>query len=266
MIIGSHTTGAASGYAWMFVKPNISPPKPMMDSPTEKKSACAALSDSPKLCNPNTASRIEMQPMTVSVRKMALQPFISVCSPPSVGPIAGATAIAMPTMPIAMPRLSSGKIENTVICRTGHMTPVPTASRKRPNSASGNVGLSHASTEPTVNTTIEAMTIWRVENRRVRYAVSGTITPIVSWKIDVIHWPSVTEMPKSSTSDGRAALSCSCVKLPTKVMNVRMASEMNAGRVRWSLRYDISPVSTVDRPAMRPSCSTVSGLWCTSRV
>lgn len=37
----------------------------------------------------------------------------------------GATAIAMPTMPIAMPRRASGKMENTVICSTGHITPVP---------------------------------------------------------------------------------------------------------------------------------------------
>ena len=239
----------------------------MMESPTEKKSACAVLSDSPKLCNPKTASRIETQPMTVSVRKIDLHPFISVCTPPSVGPIAGATAIAIPTTPIAMPRRSSGKIENTVICRTGHMTPVPTASRKRPNNASGNVGLSHASTEPTVNTTIEAMTICRVENRLVRYAVSGTMTPIVSWKIDVIHWPSVTEMSKSSTSVGNAALSCNCVKLPTNVMNVRIASEMNAGRVRCPLRYALSRVSMTDNPAI-PRWWTVggSGSWCISRV
>ena len=185
----------------------------------------------------------------VRVRNMERQPFRSVCTPPSVGPMAGATAIAMPTMPIAMPRRASGKMENTVICNTGHITPVPTASRKRPKSANGNDGLSHASTEPSVNTTMEVMTICRVEKRRVRYAVSGTMTPIVSWKMEVIHCPSVTEIWKSLTKVGSAALSCSCVKLPTKVMNVRMASERNAGRLKCPSRYASVRVSAWVSPA-----------------
>lgn len=36
--------------------------------------------------------------------------------------------------------------------------------------------------------------------------MSGTITPMTSWKIDVSHWPVVTEMPKSDTMVGSAAL------------------------------------------------------------
>ena len=93
------------------------------------------------------------------------------------------------------------------------------------------------------------MTICRVEKRRVRYAVSGTMTPIVSWKIDVIHCPSVTEIWKSLTKVGSAALSCSCVKLPTKVMNVRMASERNAGRLKCPSRYASVRVSAWVSPA-----------------
>ena len=58
---------------------------------------------------------------------------------------------------------------------------------------------------------------------------------MTSWKIDVSHCPVVTEMPKSVTMVGRAALNCSCVKLPTKVMNVRIAMETNAACVRWPL-------------------------------
>ena len=34
---------------------------------------------------------------------------------------------------------------------------------------------------------METSTISRVEKRLVRYAVSGTITPMTSWKIDVSH-------------------------------------------------------------------------------
>ena len=77
--------------------------------------------------------------------------------------------------------------------------------------------------------------------------MSGTITPMTSWKIDVSHWPVVTEMPKSDTMVGNAALNCSCVKLPTNVMKVRMAIDTNAACVRWSFWYDSSRVSGQDR-------------------
>ena len=82
--------------------------------------------------------------------------------------------------------------------------------------------------------------------------MSGTITPMTSWKIDVSHWPVVTEMPKSDTMVGSAALNCSCVKLPTNVIKVRMAIDTNAACVRWSFLYDSSPVSGWDRPWVRP--------------
>ena len=106
--IAHHTIGFVNGYASMLVKPNISPPKPNIDSTTEKKSACAVRSDSPKLCRKHTASSTEATPITVSVRKMERQPVMSVCQPPMVGPSAGATLIAMPTVPIATPRRDSG--------------------------------------------------------------------------------------------------------------------------------------------------------------
>ncbi len=92
----------------MFVKPNIRPPKPKIDNPTEKKSAFAVSSRSPKLCRPKNASNRESTPMTDNVRKIERQPFKSVCRPPRVGPIAGATLIAMPTVPIAKPRRDNG--------------------------------------------------------------------------------------------------------------------------------------------------------------
>ena len=92
----------------MFVKPNISPPKPNTDRNTEKKSALTVLSVAPKLCSQNVASTRANAPIAVSVRKIERQPFASVCQPPKVGPMAGATLMAMPTMPIAMPRRESG--------------------------------------------------------------------------------------------------------------------------------------------------------------
>ena len=90
------------------MKPNISPPKPITDRHAEKKSARAEGSCEPKLCSPNMAASSETTPITVMVRKIERQPLASVCQPPKVGPIAGATLMAMPTVPIAKPRRDSG--------------------------------------------------------------------------------------------------------------------------------------------------------------
>ena len=135
-------------------------------------------------------------------------------------------------------------MENTVICSTGHITPVPAASSTRPTSTHTKFGPNHASREPTVNTAIEQITIWRVEKRRVRNAVSGTMTPMTSWNTEVSHCPVVTEMWNSETIIGSAELSCSCVKLPTKVIKVNIAMEMNAARLSLPSTYDSSRLST----------------------
>ena len=90
------------------MKPNISPPKPITDRHTEKKSARAEGSCEPKLCSPNMAASSEITPMMVMVRKIERQPLASVCQPPKVGPMAGATLMAMPTVPMANPRRDSG--------------------------------------------------------------------------------------------------------------------------------------------------------------
>ena len=95
-----------------------------------------------------------------------------------------------------------------------------------------------------VNTAIEQITIWRVEKRRVRNAVSGTMTPMTSWNTEVSHCPVVTEMWNSETIIGSAELSCSCVKLPTKVIKVNIAMEMNAARLSLPSTYDSSRLST----------------------
>ena len=66
---------------------------------------------------------------------------------------------------------------------------------------------------------------------------------MTSWKMEVSHWPVVTEMPNSATMVGSAALSCNCVKLPTNVMNVRMAMDTMAAWVRCPSVNDSSGVS-----------------------
>ena len=54
------------------------------------------------------AASSEITPMMVMVRKIERQPLASVCQPPKVGPMAGATLMAMPTVPMAKPRRDSG--------------------------------------------------------------------------------------------------------------------------------------------------------------
>ena len=69
-------------------------------------------------------------------------------------------------------------MENTVICSTGHITPVPAAFKhapeQHPDEAQPDPGHQR---EPTVNTAIEQITIWRVEKRQVRNAVSEPSRP-----------------------------------------------------------------------------------------
>ena len=152
----------------------------MIERPTEKKSACWLVSASLKLRSHSTTAIKHRIPSTKSKRNTDLQPKWSVCQPPSTGPTAGATLSAMPRVPIAKPRRFNGKIAKIVICSTGHMIPEPTASRMRPESTRGNVGASQARADPSVNTTIDEITICRVLNRFVRNAVSGTMMPMTS--------------------------------------------------------------------------------------
>ena len=174
-------------------------------------------------------------PAAARVKNMERHPELSVWSPPRVGPRAGATLIAIPTVPIATPRRDIGITENTAICSTGHKTPVPIASSIRPESIAAKVGPAHASIEPAINMAIDASTICLVVNLRVRKAVNGTITPITSWNTDVIHCPVVTLIWNSWTIVGSAEESWSWVKLPRNVIAVRTAREIKASWVRWPL-------------------------------
>ena len=78
----------------------------------------------------------------------------------------------------------------------------------------------------------------------MRNAVNGTMTPMTSWNTEVSHWPVVTEIWNSETMTGSAELNCSCVKLPTNVMKVRIAIEMNAAWLSLLSTYDSSWLST----------------------
>ena len=109
------------------------------------------------------------------------------------------------------------------------------ASRVLPSRTRPKVGPSQDRTEPMMKMAMDDRTICLALKRRVRKAVRGTMTPMTSWKMEVIHWPVVTLMPNSLTMVGKAAESWSWVKLPRKVMKVRVAREMKAGLVSLPL-------------------------------
>ena len=72
--------------------------------------------------------------------------------------------------------------------------------------------------------------------------MSGTMMPIISWKIEVSHCPVVRSILNSSTIVGSALVSCSCVKFPTNVMKVRIPIEIRAGLLSFPPAYASLPV------------------------
>ena len=85
-------------------------------------------------------------------------------------------------------------MENTVICSTDPHHACAGSFQHAPDQHPYEVWPQPRQHGAEVNTAIEQMTIWRVEKRRVRNAVSGTITPMTSWNTEVSHCPVVTEM------------------------------------------------------------------------
>ena len=68
--------------------------------------------------------------------------------PPTVGPVAGATAITIEITPMVRPRRSAGTTLSTVVNSRGIMMAVPTAWITRPVTSSGNTGARAATRVP----------------------------------------------------------------------------------------------------------------------
>jgi len=76
---------------------------------------------------PNSAATITTAPMAAIAQNSARQLVTVIITPASVGPIAGASIIAMPSTPMAAPSLSRGVIANVSIIARGSKIPYPTA-------------------------------------------------------------------------------------------------------------------------------------------
>ncbi|MNC41790.1 hypothetical protein D3C75_905700 [compost metagenome] len=63
----------------------------------------------------------------IKIQNIQFQLSLSIISPETVGPSAGATIITKPTIPIAAPRLAGGIIVSTVLKITGIKIAVPAA-------------------------------------------------------------------------------------------------------------------------------------------
>ena len=66
------------------------------------------------------------------IPKIIRQLALSMIHPERVGPIAGATPMAIPTIPIMVPRFSGGKIDIAIDCPNGVKIPPPRAATIRP--------------------------------------------------------------------------------------------------------------------------------------
>ena len=86
-------------------------------------------------------------------------------SPETVGPMAGATEMAMLTLPMTAPRRSIGTRVRMVVIRSGSMMAVPPAWTMRASSSTSNPGASAARSVPPENRPMASMNTARVDSR-----------------------------------------------------------------------------------------------------
>ncbi|MNW51608.1 hypothetical protein D3C74_290970 [compost metagenome] len=111
----------------------------------------------------------------------------SMTKPAKVGPIAGATIMARPMSPMAAPRPSLGNTTNTTIIKRGMIMPAPAAWISRPVKRNGKLGAMALMNVPTSSRSMEQINNWRVVNRCMRNAVTGTKIPFTSMKPVISH-------------------------------------------------------------------------------
>src|SRR5699024_8678019 len=107
--------------------------------------------------------------------------------PESDGPMAGANAITRPTVPITVPRFSTGKINKSTVIINGSTIPAPAACTIRPTINNGKLGAGTQNNVPTANIVIAVKNNLRVVNVSTKKAVIGIIIPFTSMKIVVNH-------------------------------------------------------------------------------
>src|SRR5699024_7575046 len=113
---------------------------------------------------------------------------ISTSQPERDGPIAGAKEITKPTVPIAVPRRSTGKIKIKIVIINGIITPAPDAWITLPVIKTGKLGENAQIIVPIANTDMALINNLRVENVSIKKAVTGIIIPFTNINIVVTHW------------------------------------------------------------------------------
>ena len=160
--------------------------------------------------NPSKFSSEKMAKATTSavrhatITKSMRQPTESTSTPEREGPMAGAKLIISPTMPMAAPRFSRGKMSKIKVKTMGMTTPVPKACKMRPSKSMGNAGAQAATTAPAAKSAMPDTKSLRVEKRPIKNAFIGMITASTSEYPEVRYCTVVWSTPMSPMMWGRA--------------------------------------------------------------
>ena len=149
--------------------------------------------------------------------------------------MAGATEMAMLTLPITRPRRSSGTRVKMVVISNGSMIAVPEAWTIRPSSSTQKPGAIPANRVPVLNNPSAAAYTVRVEKRCSRNPVVGMTTAMVSMKAVVSHWTVLAVRSRSTISTGSATPMIVSLRMTTKVATSSVAMTLRS-RLRsfWS--------------------------------
>ena len=145
-------------------------------------------------------------------------------TPETVGPSAGATEIAIVTLPITRPRSCSGTIVIRVVISSGSITAVPAACTTRPATSRPKTGATAEITVPVRKTAIAVVNACRVVTRCRNQPVTGMTTAIVSMKDVESHCAARAETSNSTISRGIALIMIVSLRITTKVASTSQRS------------------------------------------
>lgn len=137
--------------------------------------------------------------------------------PETVGPRAGATEIAMVTLPMTMPRRATGTRVRMVVISSGSMIAVPQAWTTRAHRRMGKPGAHAAIAVPAVKKPVAAMKACRVVSRCRMKPVVGMTTAMVSMKPVASHCTVLELTPRSVMRRGSATFMMVSFRMTTNV-------------------------------------------------
>ena len=155
-------------------------------------------------------------------------------SPETVGPMAGATEIAMLTLPMTAPRLASGTSVRMVVISSGSMMAVPPAWMMRARSRISKPGATAASAVPPAKRPMASIKTARVDRLCRMNPVVGMTTAMVSIKPVESHCTVGASTPRSTISRCRATFMMVSFRITTKVATSRVAMMVTDSRDSFS--------------------------------